>query len=237
MSHAAVLLRETAIADIRRRGRTRHPYTNAHNREPIAAIAALAEKPIRDAWDRIVSQLSSRTPAGRELSTISARAGLTSVLTLIARGYRQIGHAEVAAIAGVSLRTADTALAELVAAGILWTPAVGRKGVSMTTWALADRAVTLLVEALDKIKAWAKALRDAVFRARRGQYAKTDRQHTPTGSKGSVRRQPPPSPPPIGVIRASTECPHGVLIPPDRHPTDRCPLCRRAMLSATHPER
>ena len=163
----SVAARETALLDVKSRGRSPHPYRGSEDVPRIMALNEMTPNARRGAAERVVVELTARDDQGqRELTTISARAGLVDVLCLVLDGRRQIGHREVAAICGVSLRTADTMLAQLVTAGVLWTKDVGCKGLSMTTWALGKRGVRMLVAAVETGGRWLKAVARAMLRLR-----------------------------------------------------------------------
>lgn len=187
LTTAVLVARETALLDVKGRGKERTPYRNA-DVPSLVTMAGLPPKRLREAAARVTMQLTANGPAGREVTTISARAGLPDFLVLLITDRRQIGHQEVAALCGISPRTAWTMLHELVAAGVLWTVETGRKGLSMTTWALAPRAVKLLVAALDMGARWLKALSRTLFRLRKSQLA-TSANSIRGGTKGA----PPPA--------------------------------------------
>lgn len=233
---AAVLSEQTALADIRRRGRTDHPYRA--NLDIVVPLRSLDLRRIEQSVGVVITDLTAKGDDGaRELTTISARRGLVRVITLIAQGYRQIGLGEVAAIAGVTVDTAQSAMAQLRRLGILYAPAIGRKGVSMTTYALAPRGVAMLDAALTLVKGWAAAkakayarylLRCKAARARRGQVGKNaDRVSPPptgdtnTQADGEGRASHSGA---DSLARAlglvGDECKHGSA-------PNRCAFCRR----------
>lgn len=246
MSIAAVYSAETALEDIRRRGRTDHPYQT-----DLAVVIPLRRFDVRNvnrAAELVVKDLTHKPKNGeRELTTISARAGLSKVLVLIAQGYRQIGLAEVAAIAGCHPDTAQAAMAQLRDLRVLNAREVGRKGLSMTTYALAPRGAELLDQALSMVKGWVKAKAEAraryllackAARARKGQVGKNANRVVPSLS-GSTTGQPDPvvgaaRPGPtdpaqqhrrvMAMINGEDECQHG-------SPLGRCGICRRRTAS------
>jgi hypothetical protein len=221
----ATLARETALADIRRRGRTPHIYGHTG---PVIALRKAHPGTMRKAAAAVAAELTHKDKtAGRELSTISAKTGLADVLLLISQGFRQIGVVEVAAVCDVAIRTAQTAMATLRELGILGGPR-GVKGLSMTSWQLMPRGVEMLTAAFERV-------RDAL-RRRKFKHASFAHRVTPP-PKGRALPKPatPPNrgperpkgtPPPIAEVLAlasgatGQECEHGST-------PGRCGICRR----------
>lgn len=185
----AVLTRETAITDIQRRGRSDHPYSK--NLDVVVPLRRTDGRTFAKAAAIVVTDLTVKRSQGRELSTISTRAGLPILLDLLRRGYRDIALTEVAAICSVSLRTAQTLMAELRAANVLWRSHVGVKGESVTRYALGPVGAYLLDEALSTVRSWqaAKAAARERFRRSIAKSAKIAHRVSPYPQRGGPIRQ------------------------------------------------
>lgn len=200
MSAAALALRQTAIADIRRRGRSDHPY-----RTDLAIVVPLRlvdRRVLGQAADAVALELTAwERDTGRHgaARSTSARAGLADVLVLLAQGYREMSQYEIAAIAGVHRATAQRWLARLCDAGVFWRKQVGRKGECMTTYALGPRGAAMFDAALVKVKGWIAAKAKAAQRYAAAR-VKAARQRAKAESRTLRHRA---SPPPIGGTNSS----------------------------------
>ena len=170
MTAAAVMARETALADIRRRGVSNHPYQT--DLPSIASLRKTNAQTQRRACEDVAAQLTAwdrdTRRHGVAESTLAA-AGLAEVLLLIVRGHREIGLHEIAAIMRGHRNTAQGVISRLCGTKLLWRKQLGRKGECMTTYALAPKLVEMLTEAVARAQAWSagrKAARRAYAQAR-----------------------------------------------------------------------
>ena len=191
MTAAAVMARETALADIRRRGVSNHPYQT--DLPSIASLRKAHPQTQRRACEDVAAELTAwdrdTRRHGVAESTLAA-AGLAEVLLLIVRGHREIGLHEIAAIMRGHRNTAQGVISRLCADGttLLWRKQLGRKNECMTTYALAPKLVEMLTEALARAQAWTagrKAARQAFEASGRKATRRSQRESTSSGHRVS----------------------------------------------------
>ena len=126
MTAAAVMARETALADIRRRGVSNHPYQT--DLPSIASLRRAHPQTQRRACEDVAAELTAwdrdTRRHGVAESTLAA-AGLAEVLLLIVRGHREIGLHEIAAIMRGHRNTAQGVISRLCGTKLLWTRVQG----------------------------------------------------------------------------------------------------------------
>jgi DNA-binding transcriptional ArsR family regulator len=224
MTVAALLSRDTALADVRRRPKELHQYRDTL---PDALIlrTKVSAPALRKITDRMLHDLTTFDSAagGRVIPACAGLPGLRDVLVLIWQGHRRISLAEVAAICGVHQSTAQNHMAALRDAGILRAPEIGRKGESITRYELGPVGAVMLREAhdwWDRTKArWAqwRANMQARKASRRSedQHAKKPHRVSPPIIRTDptvLVTVPSPSPSPVEpALPAVERCAHGKL--------------------------
>jgi hypothetical protein len=237
MTAAALLSRDTALADVRRRPKELHQYRDTL---PAALIVRtkISTRRRQQMADRVLHDLTTfdRSEGGRVIPATAGIAGLADVLVLIMQGHRRISLAEVAAICGIHQSTAQNRMSDLRDAKILRAPEIGRKGESITRYEIGPVGAQLLQEAfawLDNTKAkwdrwWAERKGAKGSRRSSDQHAKkphrvsppsTETDHTVPASVGNAGRVA------LALGQTGAECEHGAQ-------PGRCAFCRRAALGA-----
>lgn len=233
MSAAALLSRETAIADIRRRPQEPHQYGDTLT-DAVILRTKIHVATLNKITDRMLHELTTwdRAEHGRVIPATAGVAGLRDLLVMIMQGYHRISLTESAAVQGISVPTAQRRMADLRAAGILRAPEIGRKGESVTRYEIGPIGARMLADA----HAWLTKKREQWDRwraERKGR--KASRRNLDQHIKKPHRESPPairtgPTAP-VPVLNATrvalalgqtgAECEHGA-------PPGRCAFCRHA---------
>jgi hypothetical protein len=191
MTAAALLSRETAIADIKRRPQELHQYGDTLT-DAVILRSKIHVSTLRKMVDRMLHDLTTwdRAEHGRVIPATAGVAGLRDLLVMILQGYHRVSLTESAAVQGVSLPTSQRRMADLRDAGILRAVEIGRKGESVTRYEIGPAGARMLADA----HAWLTHKREQWDRwraERKGR--KVSRRSLPQHIKKIHRENPPPS--------------------------------------------